>query len=112
MELDFENSENHEEKIVMLEDTVRFTTSSKFVTHSMLETDKIKLIHKDHIQGRRLVADTCTRSLIFQWMGGMFVQVKQSSRILLKTYLWMLVLVRFDVINIEDFKWQFSLFDT
>ena len=64
MELDFENSENHEEKIVMLEDTVRFPTSSKFVTHSMLETDTIKLIHKDYIQGRRLVADSCTRSLI------------------------------------------------
>ena len=31
----------------------------------MLVTGRIEFIHKDNIQGRRLVADTCTRSLIF-----------------------------------------------
>ena len=67
IELDSENSgsEKQEEKMVTLEDFVRFTTGSKFVTHSMLETGIIEFIHKDNIQGRRLVADTCTRSLIF-----------------------------------------------
>ena len=67
MELDFENSgsEKQEEKMVTLEDIVRFTTGSKFVTHSMLETGTIEFIDKDNIQGRRLVANTCTRSLIF-----------------------------------------------
>ena len=66
-ELDFENSgsEKQEEKMVTLEDIVRFTTGSKFVTHSMLETGTIEFIHKYNIQGRRLVAYTCTRSLIF-----------------------------------------------
>ena len=48
-----------------LEDTVRFTTGSKSVTHSMLETGTIEFIHKDNIQGRLLVAGTCTRLLIF-----------------------------------------------
>ena len=51
--------------MVTLEDIVRFTTGSKSVAHSMLGTGRIEFIHKDNIQGRRLVADTCTRSLIF-----------------------------------------------
>ena len=51
--------------MVTLEDIIRLTTSSKFVIHSMLEAGSIEFIHKDNIQGRRLVADTCTRSLVF-----------------------------------------------
>ena len=35
------------------------------MTHSTLETGTIESIHKDNIQGRSLVAGTCTRSLIF-----------------------------------------------
>ena len=67
IELDFENGggEKQEGKMVTLEDIVIFTTSSRFVTHSMLETGTIEFIHKDNIQGRRLVANTRTRSLIF-----------------------------------------------
>ena len=67
IELDFENSgsEKQEEKMVTLEDIVRFTTGSKFVTHSMLETGTTEFIHKNNIQGKCLFADTCTRSLIF-----------------------------------------------
>ena len=51
--------------MVTLEDIVRFTTGSKSAAHSMLGTGRTEFIHKDNIQGRRLVADTCTRSLIF-----------------------------------------------
>ena len=80
----------------------KFTTSSKFVTYSMIESGTTELIYKDNIQGRHLVAPD---PLYFQWMRYMFDQVKHSSGILLGTYLWMLVLVRFDIINIKDFKW-------
>ena len=48
-----------------MEDIVRFITGSKITTHLMLETRASQFIHKDNIQGRRLVADTCTRSIIF-----------------------------------------------
>ena len=68
IESDFENSgsEKQEEKMLTLEDIVTFTSGSKFVTHSMLETGTTEFIHKDNIQGKRLVADTCTRSITFQ----------------------------------------------
>ena len=51
--------------MVTLEDIVSFATGSKFETDSVLEIGTIEFIHKDNIQGRRLVADNCTRSLIF-----------------------------------------------
>ena len=68
----------------------------------MVESGTTEFIYKDNIQGRHLVAPD---HLYFQWMRYMFDQVKHSSEILLGTYLWMLVLVRFDIINIKDFKW-------
>ena len=51
--------------MVKLEDNVKFTTGSKFMTHSMREVGTTEFNHKDNIQGRRLVAETSTRSLIF-----------------------------------------------
>ena len=78
----------------------RFTTGSKFVMHSLLETGTFEFIHKDNIQGRHLVADNPVRSLIFP----VNERCVSSSETFIKNITEdMSVLVRFDTTNIKDF---------
>ena len=90
--------------MVTLKDIVRFTTGSKFVTHSMLATGTIEFIHKDNIQGRRQVASTCTRSLIFPVNERYVCSSETFIKNITEDIFMNVGFGKFDIINIKDFK--------